>query len=78
MTDFVPEAFLKDYLVRVIKHYVEKGGLLIVGAYGSTSRDVPAQDVTRLLKAFGFPVAGNAICGTLPMSHIAWTKAASY
>ncbi len=76
MTDFVPDAFLKDYLVRMIKHYVEADGFLIVGAYGSTSRDTPAQDVTGLLKAFGFSVAGNATCGDLPVSHVAWIKAA--
>jgi hypothetical protein len=76
MTDFVPDAFLKDYLVRVIKFYVEEGGLLIVGAYGSTSRGTPAQDVTRLLKTLGFPVAGNAMCDDLPLSHVAWTKVA--
>jgi hypothetical protein len=75
MTDFVPEAFLRDYLVRVIKYYVEADGFLIVGAYGSTSKSVPAQDVTSLLRDFGFPVGGNAACGVLPVSHVAWAKA---
>lgn len=75
MTDFVPETFLRDYLVRVMKHYVEAGGFLIVGAYGSTSKSVPAQDVTSLLKGFGFPVAGYATCGVLPVSHVAWASA---
>ncbi len=76
MTDFVPDALLKDYLVRLIQGYVEDDGLLIVGAYGSRSRDTPAQDVTHMLKAFGFPVAGNAMCDALPLSHVAWTNVA--
>ena len=78
MTDFVPEAFLKNYLARAIKHYVQGDGLLIVGAYGSTSKNVPAQDITSLLKGFGFPVAGSATCGDLPVSHVAWTEAEQF
>ncbi len=75
MTDFVPDVFLKDYLIHVMQNYVEKDGFLIVGAYGSTSKNIPAQDVTSLLKNFGFTVTGKAVCGELPVSHVAWSNA---
>ena len=78
LTDLVPETFLRDYLVLVLQHYVEEDGFLIVGAYGITSKNVPAQDVTSLLKGFGLPVVGNATCGDLPVSHVAWTKAEQF
>lgn len=74
MTDFVPDTFLADYLLRLLRCYVEDDGILIVGDYGSYSRQQPARDVIALLTALGFHVAGNAICGDLPVSHVAWTK----
>ena len=72
MTDLVPERLLKDYLLRVKDQFIEEGGRLIVGGYGSYSRNQPAPDITAILRGFGFPVAGSATCGHLPISHAAW------
>ncbi len=74
MTDLVPERLLQDYLVRVMDRYVEKGGRLIVGGYGSYSKNQPAPDITAILTAFGLRVAGSAAVGHLPISHIAWVE----
>ena len=74
MTDLVPERLLKDYLLRVMERYVEKGGTLIVGGYGSYSKNQPAPDITAILTGFGLPVAGSATCGDLPISHVAWVE----
>ena len=78
MTDFVPEQLLKDYLTRAMTHYVSANGRLIVGAYGSYSRNTPARDIAGLLSACGFAVAGSATCGSLPVSHVAWVDAGQF
>lgn len=74
MTDFVPEEFLKDYADRLIRLYVASGGILIVGDYRAASTTQPARDVSALLVELGFPVAGEAKCGEMPDSHVAWTR----
>ncbi len=73
--DCVPDDFLDEYVRRLLEEYVEKNGYLIIGAYGSNSKCLPARDVGNDLKRFGFPIAGTASCGTLPVSRIAWIKA---
>lgn len=77
MTDLVPEHLLKDYLLRAMERYVEKGGRLIVGGYGSYSKALPAPDVSAILTGFGLTVAGSAKCGQLPISHVAWVEGVS-
>ena len=74
MTDLVPDHLLKDYLLQLMDHYVERGGTLIVGDYGSYSKKQPAPDITAILTGFGFSVAGSATCGDLPISHVAWVE----
>ncbi|MBN1592033.1 MAG: SAM-dependent methyltransferase [Candidatus Coatesbacteria bacterium] len=74
MTDLVPENMLREYLLRLHDEFVETGGRLIVGAYGSYSKNQPALDVAALLKDLGFTVAGSAKTGELPISHVAWVE----
>ena len=74
MTDLVPERLLRDYLARVIDRYVDKGGRLIVGGYGSCSKSQPAPDITAILTGFGLRVSGSAAVGHLPISHVAWVN----
>lgn len=74
MTDLVPEPLLKDYLLRVNNLFVEAGGKLIGGGYGSYSRNQPAPDIAAILTGFGFHVAGSATRGHLPISHVAWVE----
>lgn len=75
LTEAVPETHVQQYLRRLLDGCVERGGFLIVGAYGSMSKRQPAQDVTALLKNLGLSVLGSATCGDLPVAHVAWTRA---
>ncbi|MEN6356375.1 MAG: class I SAM-dependent methyltransferase [Armatimonadota bacterium] len=73
LSDNVPEPFIRDYLFRLLRHYVNPDGVLIVGAYGSYSKNQPAYNVAKALTDAGLIVAGQAACGELPVTHIAWT-----
>jgi SAM-dependent methyltransferase len=73
--DSVPEDFLAEYVERLLNRYVETGGRLIVGAYGSHSKNLPARDVGSDLAALGFLIEGARSCGSLPASRIAWMRA---
>jgi hypothetical protein len=75
LMDAVPEKFLEAYLIRVMREFVAPGGTLIVGSYGSNSRQRPADDVAALLRRFGFQVAGVATAGELPIARLAWIEA---
>ena len=72
--DCVPAGFFRAYVGRLLERYVAKNGRLIIGAYGSYSRNEPARDVADDLRSFGFAVAGNASVGPLPATRIAWVK----
>ena len=74
LADNVPPAFLSDYLLRLLRQYVSPEGLLIIGAYGSTSKNQPAQNAANALIEAGLRVDGQACCGELPVTHIAWTR----
>ena len=43
MYDGVPEELLPAYIRRLVTRYVETGGTLILGAYGSSSKQEPAR-----------------------------------
>ena len=72
--DCVPEHLLGEYLRRLLARCVEDEGTLIVGAYGSHSRQEPARDVAADLREHGFTVAGSASHGEFPVTRIAWTR----
>ncbi|MDP8240237.1 MAG: class I SAM-dependent methyltransferase [Candidatus Hatepunaea meridiana] len=72
--DCVPEDFFEEYIRRLLTGYVESGGTLIIGAYGSTSKNEPARDIGKDLRSIGFSVAGTAYCGELPVSRVAWVR----
>ena len=75
LPDNVPESFRREYFSRLLEHFVEPGGLLIVGGYGSRKQS-PAWDITAMLEQLGFPVAGSSRCGDVPLSHVAWVRKA--
>lgn len=75
LADNVPGPFVTDYLHRLLQDYVTTNGLLIVGAYGSNTRNQPASNAANMLTNAGLPVVGQAICSSLPITHIAWTRA---
>ncbi|HZM46217.1 MAG TPA: class I SAM-dependent methyltransferase [Burkholderiales bacterium] len=73
--DCVPAALLPEYIRRLLTQYVEQGGTLIIGAYGSGSRQEAARDIAQDLAAAGFRLAGSSSRGALPVARVAWLQA---
>jgi SAM-dependent methyltransferase len=73
--DCVPEQLLEEYVDRLLRRYVDPGGTLAIGAYGSYPQNLPARDLARELADAGYDVAGSASCGDLPATRIAWLRA---
>jgi hypothetical protein len=70
--DNVPETYLARYVQRLYDNVVASGGRLILGAYGSRSRQLPPKDVEAFLNLSGFSVTGSAWGGNPRMAHVAW------
>src|SRR5919108_6203587 len=51
---------------RLVERYVEPGGTLILGAYGSYSKQEAARDIATDIAAAGLRVAGSSSRGVLP------------
>jgi len=75
LQDCVPDDFFREYITRLLKHYVSKDGRLIIGSYGSNSGKKPACDLARLLQENGFEIAGRSSVGSLPITTIVWIDA---
>jgi hypothetical protein len=73
--DCVPEDLLPSYIRRLVTRYVEVGGTLIMGAYGSYAKQEAARDIATDIAAAGFRVAGAPSRGTLPVARVAWIRA---
>jgi SAM-dependent methyltransferase len=73
--DCVPPAWLLGYIRRLVRRYVAPGGTLILGAYGSSSKQEAARDSATDLAAAGFRVAGSSSRGTVPVARVAWIRA---
>ena len=73
--DCVPEELLPAYIRRLVTRYVEAGGTLIMGAYGSYSKQEAARDIATNIAAAGFRVAGSSSRGALPVERVAWLQA---
>jgi len=74
----VPANFLAEYIQRLLDCCVGPQGRLIIGAYGSRTRNVPAFDVSDFLKAEGFVVSGSVDVGPVPEARFAWVDEARY
>lgn len=72
--DCVPEALLPAYIRRLCARYVDVDGTLIIGAYGSFSRQEAARDIATDIEAAGFRVAGSSTRGALPVARVAWIR----
>lgn len=70
--DCVPLEYLAEYVERLVNDYVEPGGRLIVGAYGSRSRAVEPFDVASFLASMGLRVSGASSGGDPPVTRFAW------
>lgn len=73
--DCVPDAFLAAYCRRLLNQVVEPDGRLILGMYGSRSRNIPPIDLGRKLQRLGFDVAGTTHGGDPPVTSFAWIDA---
>jgi hypothetical protein len=73
--DCVPEELLPAYIHRLMTRYVETGGTLIMGAYGSSSKREAARYIATDIAAAGFQVAGSLARGALPVARVAWIRA---
>jgi len=51
------------------------GGRVIIGAYGSRTKNQPAFDVAGFLQDAGFRVAGGVSVGNVPEARFAWLTA---
>lgn len=70
--DCVPVEFLEEYVHRLSVRYVEDGGRLIIGAYGSRSKRAPPFDIEDLLKSSGFTIRGKTSGGNPPITSFVW------
>ena len=70
--DCVPEEYLPEFVHRLIDRYVEDGGRLILGAYGSRSRNQQPFDLEKFLESAGYQLSGTAWGGIPPVARFAW------
>jgi SAM-dependent methyltransferase len=70
--DCVPEDYLIEFVRRLIVRLVEPGGRLILGAYGSRSRNEQPFDVEKLLRLAGYRVSGTAWGGVPAIAQFGW------
>jgi len=74
LVDCVPGEYLPEYVRRVLHRMVAPGGRLILGAYGSRSRNTTPLDVGGFLKSLGYTAAGSATGGQPSVTSFAWVN----
>ncbi len=70
--DCVPQNYLKEFVRRLLHHCVAPGGRLILGAYGSRSRNEQPFSVSTFLQSAGYQVVGSGWGGNPPVARFAW------
>lgn len=70
--DCVPEDYLADYVRHLLASAVADGGRLILGAYGSRSRELDPFDVAGFLRSEGYAVSGESTGGSPVIARFAW------
>lgn len=70
--DCVPEDYLTEFVRRLIGRCVSPVGRLILGAYGSLSRNQQPFDLETFLRSAGYQVSGTASGGNPPVARFAW------
>jgi SAM-dependent methyltransferase len=71
LADQVPESLLDQHLARVMNQFVQPGGRLILGDYGSRSHGISPRDVEAIL-ARQWTVAGASSGGYPVVTRFAW------
>lgn len=77
LLDLAPHDLWCVWIERLLG-WVKPGGRLIIGSYGSHSRDIEPVDVKGVLAGCGRAVAGSAFEGVGPVTRFAWTDAFGY
>jgi SAM-dependent methyltransferase len=72
LADLGPDDLACEWLAR-LAGWVAPGGRLIIGSYGSGSREAEPVDVAGLLDRCGYVVTGEASAGEPAISRFAWT-----
>lgn len=75
ISDCVPEGCFGAYCQRMLDRAVDRGGMLILGSYGSRSQNIAPIDMGERLTQLGFKVEGTALGGEPPVSGFAWIAA---
>ena len=70
--DNVPQSFLAEYVRRLLTRFTTPEGRVIVGAYGSRTKRLPAFDIAASLADAGLPVNGGVSIGDLPEARFVW------
>lgn len=73
LLDLSPPELWCDWVTRLLG-WVEPGGRLILGSYGSRSRDVAPVEVTTVMQECGLPVEGSSAGGEPVTARFAWTR----
>jgi SAM-dependent methyltransferase len=71
LTDIVPPDRFDRLVERLLAEFVEPGGRLVVGAYGSRSRKLEPRNVAAMLRSHGV-VSGEAAGGDPIVTRFAW------
>lgn len=72
LVECVPVERLEVYLKRLLRRAVGPGGRLIVGAYGSRSRNLPPFAIDGFMAEHGLPPAGISHGGDPRVTRFAW------
>ncbi|MBZ0135912.1 MAG: class I SAM-dependent methyltransferase [Planctomycetes bacterium] len=73
--DCVPVYFLGATIKRLLREFVAPGGRLILGTYGSRSREQKPFDLEPFLKSMNVPFAGRAAGGEPRITNFFWIDA---
>lgn len=73
LLDLSPETIWCDWLARLLS-WVEPGGRLIIGSYGSKSRSLAPEDVAMVMIGCGLSVTGQSAGGSPPVTRFAWAE----
>lgn len=72
LLDLAPDEMRCEWMERLIR-WVEPGGKLILGSYGSRSRGIEPVDVRSVMSECGLPVEGTSSGGEPLISRFAWS-----
>ncbi len=73
--DCLPQSHLADGIRRLLREFLAPGGRLILGSYGSRSRNQKPFDIVRFVREMGIEPDGVAWGGDPPLTLFVWIDA---